>query len=406
MKVSIFGLGKLGLPLMVSLARGGNKVVGVDKNQSLLEQLSIGVLASRENNLETEFHKYQSNLMLFTSDYLQALTQSDTSIIIVNSQLGPDGYSSKIVEECIAEIAQKIKILGKFQNIILSSTVLPGTSHRLISILESYQLVNNRDFTFSYVPDFIKLGSALYDFANPDFVIVGSNSESAFKNSVELWSTFVSFGTTFRNALLEEAEIVKICLNAYLVNKINFANFVNLLLLSRDDIDPKKVLEIVGLDKRIGGSFFQPGAPYGGTCFPRDAIAFQVWANQMGSKAEHIAFAEKFNAQFEDFLANELLTYKSVAILGFTFKEGSEVVDGSPAFRIASKIKSNVSNLKIYDHFYQTFPKEVLNQFFFVPSIEQAVDGAEAILIMHNDSNLVPKVSNQVRILNPWHLPS
>lgn len=406
MIVTVFGLGKLGLPLAISLARGGNKVVGVDKSNSLLESLRHGEVNSQERDLQSQFNNFKSNFILFTSDYNQALSQSSTSIIIVNSQLGADGYSSKVVEECISEIAKTIKAKGIFQNIVLSSTVLPGTSQRLVSIIESFQLVVDKDFSFSYVPDFIKLGSALDDFANPDFVLVGSNSETAFQNSLKLWSSFVTFDTKFRQTSLEEAEIVKICLNAYLVSKISFANFVNLALQNRSELNAKNILEIVGLDRRIGGSFFKPGAPYGGTCFPRDAIAFQVWAERMGLTAKHIAFAEELNKQYEEVLAIELLKYDSVAILGFTFKEGSQVTQGSPSFQIASKICGQVTNLKIYDHFYTTFPSDILEKFNFVSGVDEAVAGAEVILIMHNDKSLVPKGNLYARVLDPWDVAS
>jgi UDPglucose 6-dehydrogenase len=270
--------------------------------------------------------------------------------------------------------------------------------------LEDFGLVQNIDFTFAYIPDFIKLGSALIDFQNPDFVLIGSrDSENALPGRY-LWNSFVHSDTVCREVSVLEAEIVKICLNAYLVSKINFANFVNLALFNESGVNPRRILEIVGLDKRIGQSFLLPGTPYGGTCFPRDATAFQFWAKQLGLDAKHIAFSEAFNKDFEDFFVRELSKFKNVAILGFSFKEGTNVLTGSPSLKIAEQLVMKEVSLRIFDRFYNSYPRDILDKYFFCESVEDATKNVEAVLIMHNDPRLHPSADCQASIFDPWHI--
>ena len=164
MNISFIGLGKLGLPLASCLAGSGNKILGVDKNEYILDKLNNKELPFFEPKLTDIFPN--ENLVGFTDSYSKAVEESDASIILVNTQLGDSGYSSEFVESALTDLSVNLRRSRKdYHLIIISSTVLPGSISKLIHLVEK---ISNRKygkgFGFAYVPDFVRLGNVIYDF--------------------------------------------------------------------------------------------------------------------------------------------------------------------------------------------------------------------------------------------------
>ena len=168
MNVSFVGLGKLGLPLACCLAQSGNKILGVDKNEYVLDTLSRGELPFYEPGLNNIFPHI--NFLGFTDSYQRAVDETDVTIILVNTQLGDNGYSSEFVEDVLTDLALNLRKSKKEKHtIILSSTVLPGTIKKLIKLVEKISKRKyGEGFGFAYVPDFVKLGNVIHDFKNPE----------------------------------------------------------------------------------------------------------------------------------------------------------------------------------------------------------------------------------------------
>ena len=169
MNVSFIGLGKLGLPLACCLAESGNKILGVDKNEYVLDKLNHQELPFYEPGLESIFP--HPNFIGFTDSYSRAVEETDASIILVNTQLGDSGYLDEFVESALTDLAVNLKRSDKdYHLIVLSSTVLPGSIARLIHLVEKISGRKYKEgFGFSYVPDFVRLGNVIYDFKNPEF---------------------------------------------------------------------------------------------------------------------------------------------------------------------------------------------------------------------------------------------
>ena len=135
MNISFIGLGKLGLPLSCCLARSGNKVLGVDKNEYILDKLNNQELPFYEPGLSDIFP--HENFTGFTDSYQRAVDETDATIILVNTQLGDNGYSSEFVESALTDLAMNLRKSTKdYHLIVLSSTVLPGTIKKLIKLIE------------------------------------------------------------------------------------------------------------------------------------------------------------------------------------------------------------------------------------------------------------------------------
>ena len=190
MNISFIGLGKLGLPLACCLAKSGNRILGVDKNEYVLEKLNNKELPFYEPGLSDIFPHV--NFIGFTDSFARAVEETEASIILVNTQLGDSGYSAEFVESALIDLSVNLKKSNKeYHLIVLSPTVLSRTIQKLIHLVEKISgRKYGEGFGFSYVPDFVKLGSVINDFLNPEFFLIGSNNINDISMTQSIWYRF------------------------------------------------------------------------------------------------------------------------------------------------------------------------------------------------------------------------
>tara|TARA_R100000353_G_scaffold67801_4_gene52698 strand:- start:1797 stop:3008 length:1212 start_codon:yes stop_codon:yes gene_type:complete len=386
MNISFIGLGKLGLPLACCLARSGNKILGVEKNEYVLEQLNNNKLPFYEPGLEELFPHH--NFIGFTDSYKRAVDETEASIILVNTQLGDTGYSSEFVEAVLIDLSVNLKKSDKdYHLIVLSSTVIPGTIIKLINLVEKISgRKYGEGFGFSYVPDFVRLGNVIHDFKNPEFFLVGATGVQDIALTQSIWYEFHKNNPPKIVLTLEEAEVAKVALNAYIVNKITFANFLGQLCEGMDNVNVHNITQCIGIDKRISPHFFGYGTPYGGTCFPRDTSAFIKFAKDRKKKAKHLLFAEEVNEMVYNSILDKLKGYDIVGILGVSFKPNSPVVIGSPSARLIKDLIALGVNVNGHDKIQETFDnlEDDINQF---DDAQECIDRSQVVVIMHPDKD-------------------
>jgi len=384
MNVSFVGLGKLGLPLACCLAQSGNKILGVDKNEYVLDILNRGELPFYEPGLSNIFPHV--NFIGFTDSYQRAIDETDVTIILVNTQLGDNGYSSEFVEDVLADLSLNLKKSNKEKHtIILSSTVLPGTIKKLIKLVEKISgRKYGEGFGFSYVPDFVKLGSVIYDFKNPEFFLVGANNQDDVVLTQSIWYEFHQNNPPKKVLTLEESEISKVALNAYIVNKITFANFLGQLCEGIANVNVHNITKTIGIDKRISPYFFGYGTPYGGTCFPRDTSAFIKFAKDRKKTAKNLIFAEEVNEMVYKSIFDKVKTYKTVGVLGISFKPNSPVVIGSPSARLIKDLLDLGIIVNGYDPISEAYSNldMDINRY---STPQECINNSEILIIMHPD---------------------
>lgn len=403
MNISFIGLGKLGLPLACCLAESGNKVLGIDKNQYFIDKLNNKELPFFEPGLDEIFPS--PNLIAFTDSYESIFSDTDATIILVNTQDQNGGYSSLIVEKVLEEFSQYLKESDKdYHLVVLSSTVLPGTINKLISLIEN---VSGRKygegFGFSYVPDFVKLGNVIKDFKNPEFFMIGSNNERDFSLTKSIWHTFHVNNPPERSLTLEESEVAKVALNGYLVHKITYANFLGELCNGMENVDVHNITKTIGLDKRISPYFFGYGTPYGGTCFPRDTTAFIKFSEDRGKTAKHLLFAEEVNEMVYESIAEKLKQYNKISILGVSFKPNSPVIVGSPSVRLLSMLEGK--EILCHDYIDETFENLQIFQNLTVnkcDDVQKCLDDSEVAVIMHPDKRYSEFDYSNVNVVDYW----
>lgn len=384
MNISFIGLGKLGLPLSCCLARSGNKVLGVDKNEYILDKLNNQELPFYEPGLSDIFP--HENFTGFTDSYQRAVDETDATIILVNTQLGDNGYSSEFVESALTDLAMNLRKSTKdYHLIVLSSTVLPGTIKKLIKLIEKIsKRTCGEGFGFSYVPDFVKLGNVIEDFKNPEFFLIGANNTEDAIMTQSIWYKFHDNDPPRKILTLEEAEVAKVALNAYIVNKITFANFLGQLCEGMDNVNVHKITQTIGLDKRISPYFFGYGTPYGGTCFPRDTSAFIKFAKDRKKTAKNLIFAEEVNEMVYESILSKVKSYQKVGVLGISFKPNSPVVIGSPSARLIRDLLDLQIEVNGYDSIFETYSNldMSINEF---STPQECIDNSDVIVIMHPD---------------------
>ena len=403
MNISFIGLGKLGLPLATLLAEDNN-LICIDKNKDLINSLNKNTFEFNENGLKEIFIKNKKNMEFTFEVETDIFEKTDSTIILVNTQLGDDGYSDKSVDLVFEQIGSIYgEVEKKFHHFILSSTVLPGSINTLIDSLERYSGKKHlTDFGFTYVPDFVKLGSVIEDFQNPDFFLVGSSNTDEYENAKMIWSPIHINSPTSKNLTLEEVEIAKISLNAFIVNKISFANYLSVLCENVENVNVDNITSTIGMDDRIGNKFFSAGPPFGGTCFPRDTYAFISFAKKMGSEAKHIEFSNTINEMVYAQLKSQMKPFKNISVLGLSFKENTDVLIGSPSMEI---IKSLGKNYKFYIFDYLVEPFiDMSDNLIFCNSIEDAIEKSEAVLIMHKDKRFKNLELKGKKLIDPWNL--
>jgi UDPglucose 6-dehydrogenase len=292
MKISIVGLGKLGLPIMGVFKKAGHKVIGIDKK------------------LPKTYH----------FGYLGAMT----FVIVPTPSLMNKKFTSEYVEDVLSKIHKK-------QTIVIVSTVMPGETDRL-----------QREFkhlTLIYSPTFVALGTVAKDFTHPDFVLVGSRYPKATTLLKKLYST-VMHKPRFAVLTPLEAEIAKLALNCYITTKITFANQIG-NLCDRIGIGPFNICKAIGMDSRIGSKYFSPGLGYGGPCFPRDNLALSAYMRDNGLYPELSETVHNLNERQIDEIVDRILLKdpKIVGFSGLSYKKESDVMECSQLFEIWKRLK-------------------------------------------------------------------
>jgi len=355
--ISVFGIGKLGLPLAASLANKGYQVIGVDLNQNVIQAVNEGRSPHYEPGL-AELIKSARGHLSATEDYHYALQNSDISFIVVPTPSEPDGsFSTRYVEISAEQIATSLKDRHNFHVVVLTSTVLPGATEGVVKPL--LEKISGRkcgeDFGLCYNPEFIALGSVIRDFTHPDVVLIGESDSKSGELLAEIYRNVCENEPPIVRTTIYNAELAKISLNALITMKITFANTIAEICERMPGGDVDTVSRMLGFDSRIGRKYLSGGLAYGGPCFPRDNKAFASFARRVGCQARLSLATDEVNQEQVErivrLIEQELdgVKDKNIAILGLTYKPNTDVVEESAPVKIASSLKQKGARVSVYD---------------------------------------------------------
>ena len=380
MKIGIIGLGYVGLITGVGFASLGNKVVGIDVDEKKIEKINKGESPIYEKDLESKLKEIKENFTATTK--IEELKDCEIIFICVGTPSKEDGsIDLKYIKQAAEDIS---KILDSYKVIVVKSTVIPGTTESLIKILGKKV---GRDFGLAMNPEFLKEGSALKDFFEPDRIVVGSYDEKTKEILEELYKDF-NCPKIFTN--IKTAEMIKYASNAFLATKISFINEIG-NICKKLGIDVYDVAEGMGYDKRIGREFLNAGIGFGGSCFPKDVKALIAKAKEIGYDPKLLQEVIEINEK-QPFKKIEIvkkkvsnLKNKKIALLGLTFKPHTDDIRESRAIPIIQKLIEEDAIIHAYD------PKGIENTKLIFPENEklryiedpqEAIDKSDIVLLL------------------------
>jgi UDPglucose 6-dehydrogenase len=392
--VGVIGTGYVGLVTGTCLAELGHNVVCVDTDAAKIARLKAGQIPIYEPGLEALVAANTARASLsFTADVEDAIGRGiDVLFIAVGTPADGNGgganldYVYTAIEQAARGIAAQPRA-RRFTVFVTKSTVPVGTSRRITAILGQHLAADR--FAVASNPEFLREGSAISDFMEPDRVVVGSSSERARKLLEELYQPLIRRGRPLVvTSTVETAELIKYAANAFLATKVTFVNELA-RLCERTGADVDDLRLGLGLDERIGDKFLHPGPGFGGSCFPKDLQALAKAARDFGSPLEIVETVIRSNdrhkhlmvEKIRDALGGELRGCR-VGILGLAFKANTDDMRDAPALTIVPQLIAEGADLKAYDPVAASNARKLLPALPLAGTIEEAVAGMDAVVVL------------------------
>jgi len=370
-KVCIVGTGYVGMASAIGFATLGHQVLGYDINLERVRALQRGVTPYQEAGIDDALEPLlASGRIQFFEELKPAVEDADFIIVCVGTPSQADGSADlSYVESAVAAI---MPLRKKHSVLVMRSTVPAGTTE---------QLVAKTSVEFVYAPEFLREGSAVPDFLNPDRIVVGAMSQ---ERGLRYASLLASLDRPVLVTSYRDAELIKGFSNAFLALKISFANEVA-NMCDALDADAAAVLSGVGHDTRIGKKFLQPGIGYGGPCFDKDVKSLHHVAGELGVGRELLGATLRVNRsqpkRIVDLLEEEVgdLSGARIAVWGLAFKAGTDDVRDSLTTTIIEDIIARGGRPVAYDPAVRSISVENCE---LASSAVEAISHADALLVL------------------------
>jgi len=350
MKLSIIGSGYVGLVTGACLASVNQHVTCLDIDEKKINNLRNGKIPIYEPGLEDLIReKVDSNTLSFSSDISQTLKNADAIFIAVGTPTnkGDDSADLSQVFSCAEEIAKNIK---NNTLVILKSTVPVGTCDKVEEIIN----LRNPSINFDVVsnPEFLREGSAIFDFENPDRIIVGTKEKDSISTLNAIYEKQIKNNFPIIFTTRRSSELIKYASNSMLAMRIIFINEIADLCekvgANVDDISLG-----IGLDKRIGPDFLNAGPGFGGSCFPKDARALVESGKSYSAPQNLLRAVIDGNEKRKENLSKRIIEVaknrKNIGILGVTYKANTDDMREAPSLSIIPDLIDKGFNVSIYD---------------------------------------------------------
>jgi len=386
--ISIVGLGYVGIVHAVGFANLGFKVVGYDIDEVKVERFKKGDPVIYEEGLNEYLERALADGKLELTDEIDyAVSGTDVTFVTVGTPSLPDGGVdlSQIISASKA-IGRSLKLKDRWHLVVIKSTIPPGVTEGLIArILEEESGMKAfTDFGLAYNPEFLREGRALKDFFKPDRIVIGVRDERSRDVLLDIYKP-IEAPKVITTPIV--AELSKYASNVFLAVRISLANEIGGVCKALG-VDCYEVLNIVGLDHRIGPHYLRAGLGFGGSCLPKDLKAFIKIAEKLGVKARIAKAALDVNEEqprkviklLEKHLGD--LKDRRIGVLGLAFKPGTDDVRESRGLEVVRLLLERGAEVYVNDPKAMEKVKGVLeDQVKLIPSPQDLVDSVEAIII-------------------------
>ena len=406
-RISVFGIGYVGVVSAACLARDGHQVIAVDVDPGKVAAINAGQSPIVERGLpELIARMVAAGRLTATLDAAEAVRTTDASFVCVGTPSAPDGsIGLDYVTDACRIIGKAVAAKGDFHSVILRSTIVPGTMEgTCVPMLEAASgLVAGQDFGVGYYPEFLRESSAIKDYDDPGLIVFGSLDP---RTEALLSSLNEGLDCEMHRVDLRTAEMVKYTSNSWRAVKVTFANEIG-NIAKACGLDGQHVMRILCSDDKVsmGPDFMRPGFAFGGSCLPKDVRALRSLAQSRNMSAPLLDAVLVANAdqigRAEKMVADAGAT--RVGLVGISFKPGTDDLRESPLAELAARLISKGITLSVYDPFVQEayandmsaagrgndYNIELKSRL--VPTIEGLIAASEIVLVGNRyDETLAP----------------
>ena len=396
MRLTVFGLGYLGLTHAVCMAELGHDVLGVETDPKRIAKLADGEVPFYEPGVAELLRKHlQTGKLTITADYAQAAEWSELYFIAVGTpqKKGESAadlrYVNAVVDTLVPLLRRDVVVLGK-------STVPVGTCANLTR--RATELADGITVEIAWNPEFLREGYAVQDTITPDRVVLGCHAGGrAEAVTREVYAQILERQTPFILTDPETAELVKVSANAFLATKISFINAIA-EVCDAVGADVAAVADAIGYDARIGRRFLNAGIGFGGGCLPKDIRAFMARAGELGASEALTFLREVDNVNMRRRTRMVEVARKAcpvglqsanIAILGAAFKPDSDDVRDSPALNVAGQLQLQGASVTVYDPKAIENARAVFPTLSYAASVDEACENADLVMVLTEWSEFV-----------------
>ena len=387
MKVSMIGAGYVGLVSGACFSEFGATVTCLDVDASKITRLREGRMPIYEPGLaEIVRRNADQGRLRFTTEFGEAVGDAELIFIAVGtpSRRGDGHADLSFVYDAVRRIAP---LLHGYSVIVDKSTVPVGTARQVARLIA--EVNPEADFDVASNPEFLREGAAIGDFMRPDRVVIGVESRRAEETLRALYRPLNLVEVPFVVTNLETAELVKYAANAFLATKISFINEMA-ALCEAVGADVHGVARGIGLDGRIGRKFLHPGPGFGGSCFPKDALALVRTAQEHGTPSRIVESVVEVNAAQRRRMIAKIrraldgdVAGKVIAVLGLTFKPETDDMREAPSLSIVPSLVDEGARIRATDPKGITEARPLLpGSVEYVADVYETLDGADAVVLL------------------------
>jgi UDPglucose 6-dehydrogenase len=382
MKIGIIGSGYVGLVTGTCFAHLGHDVLCVDNDRTKIALLKKGKVPIYEPGLlEMVRQNVLEKRLAFSTSVAQAVRCCEVLFISVNTPPKENGEADlSYVENVSREIAANLK---EYRLVVEKSTVPVQTGERIYETMKQYH-PRGTVFDVASNPEFLREGSAIHDFLEPDRIILGVSSPKAEKILRKLYEPI---NAPILITDIKSAEIIKHASNSFLATKIAFINMVS-RICDAVDADIEQVAKGIGLDPRIGASFLKAGVGFGGFCFPKDLAAFLKMAEKLGVRFDLLKQVLDINEEQKSYFVQKIenalwnLKGKTIGILGLSFKPDTDDMRFAPSINIIQALQKEGVHIQAYDPQAMGKARTIFRNILYVRNPYEVARHADALVVL------------------------
>jgi UDPglucose 6-dehydrogenase len=374
--IGVIGTGYVGLVTAAGFAELGSDVYCIDIDEAKIEGLKQGRIPIWEPGLAELVERHHDRLH-FSTDLADALEHARLLFVAVGT---PPTYSGDADLSAVHAVVDAMPASDRHA-LVMKSTVPCGTGE---AINRAFREQGKDGFRYVSCPEFLKEGSAVRDFLEPDRVVIGDDGDWAGDAVAELYSPL---DAAVVRTDIKSAEMVKLASNAFLATKISFINEIA-NVCEETGADVVEVARGMGLDDRIGPKFLQAGIGFGGSCFPKDVSALKQLAGNSGYHFQLLNAVIEVNELQKRRVMSKLQKYlgslvgKEVALLGLAFKPNTDDMREASSLVLSARLQAAGAKVRAYDPVAEAEARKMLQGVEFAPSAEAAVEGADAVVLV------------------------